>query len=318
MDCCMGSTAFSSFKAFLVATRPRTYPLAISGIIVGNALAFSRIGNFTAHNWVVFALSVWVALGLQILSNLANDYGDAVKGTDAHRLDRQISQNLFNQHTFKKLIIGWALLIFCSGVGLVIYSFTQLFNIVLFIGLGIVAIFSAILYTMGKKPYGYHAKGELAVFIFFGLVNVLGSLYLQSQYIRVSDIIMATSVGLLCTCVLMINNMRDIDSDQLAQKNTLAVQLGKETISQLYRFMLLSAYFLIVTFGVLRQNFYLPSVLLMAFPVFRHLKSIDQYANETLSPPQLAPQLKTMVIITLITCLIIRISIFLFNRDKLI
>lgn len=91
-------------------------------------------------------------------------------------------------------------------------------NIVLFIGLGIVAIFSAILYTMGKKPYGYHAKGELAMFIFFGLVNVLGSLYLQSQYIRVSDIIMATSVGLLCTCVLMINNMRDIDSDQLAQK----------------------------------------------------------------------------------------------------
>lgn len=310
----MGST----LKALLIATRPRTLPLAVSGILVANALAFSKIGSFNAQNWQIFAMTLWVAVALQILSNLANDYGDGIKGTDDHRLDRQLAQGNLSPTLLKTIIIIWSASTFFSGVALVWLSFNSLITIVFFIVLGIVAIIAAITYTVGKRPYGYHAKGEVAVFIFFGWVSVLGGLYLQTQTIRISDIIMATSVGLLCTCVLMVNNMRDIDSDRLANKHTLAVQLGKETISQLYRFMLLSVYFLIVTFGVLRQNFYLPSVLFMAFPVFRHLKSIDQYANETLSPPNLAGQLKTIVMITLVTCLIISGSIFFFNHDKLI
>ena len=110
---------------------------------------------------------------------------------------------------------------------------------------------------MGKNPYGYNAKGEIAVFLFFGLVNVLGGVYLQTQFIRVMDIIAAVVIGLLCTCVLMINNMRDFDTDTSAGKNTLATTLGKESMSHLYRFMLLDAYFLLITFVTLRQNFYL-------------------------------------------------------------
>ena len=270
----MPSSVINPFKAFFIATRPRTYPLAITGIIVGNALAYSHIGTFTAHNWGVFIGSLWGALGLQILSNLANDYGDAVKGTDQHRLDRQISQNQFDKHVFKKLIIGWALLIFCSGVGLVIYSFTRLFNILLFIGLGVIAIIAAIAYTMGKRPYGYHAKGEIAVFIFFGLVNVLGSLYFQTQFIHISDILVAVSIGLLCTCVLMINNMRDIDTDSLSHKKTLAVHLGQNNTVKLYKNFFAIAYFFLIVFAVLRQNYWVTSLIVVTPLVKKHLAVI--------------------------------------------
>ena len=244
-------------QAFWQATRPRTYPLAVAGIIVANALAYSRIGSFETKNWQIFLLSLWVALGLQILSNLANDYGDGIRGTDAHRLDRQTAQGTINPKTLKKLIISWALFIFGCGIGLLWLSFNSLIDFFTFLALGIIAIIAAVTYTMGKNPYGYNAKGEIAVFLFFGLVNVLGGVYLQTQFIRAMDIIAAVVIGLLCTCVLMINNMRDFDTDTSAGKNTLATTLGKESMSHLYRFMLLGAYFLLITFVTLRQNFYL-------------------------------------------------------------
>lgn len=309
----MPSSVINPFKAFFIATRPRTYPLAIAGIIVGNALAFSHIGTFTAHNWGVFIGSLWVALGLQILSNLANDYGDAVKGTDQHRLDRQISQNKFDKHTFKQLIIGWALLIFCSGVGLVIYIFTRLFNILLFIGLGVIAIIAAIAYTIGKHPYGYHAKGEIAVFIFFGLVNVLGSLYLQTQFIHISDILVAVSIGLLCTCVLMINNMRDIDTDSLSHKKTLAVHLGKNNTVKLYKTFFAIAYFFLTVFAVLRQNYWVTSLIVVTPLVKKHLAVITQYQTSIIAPNQIAPQLKHIVILTLISSMLLSTTILIFN-----
>ncbi|GGL94392.1 hypothetical protein GCM10010099_08210 [Streptomyces cinereus] len=113
-------------QAFWQATRPRTYPLAVAGIIVANALAYSRIGSFNSKNWQIFLLSLWVALGLQILSNLANDYGDGIRGTDAHRLDRQTAQGIINPKTLKKLIISWALFIFGCGIGLLWLSFNSL------------------------------------------------------------------------------------------------------------------------------------------------------------------------------------------------
>lgn len=302
--------------AFLQATRPRTYPLAIAGIVMGNALAYSRIGAFNLHNWIVFGLSLWVALGLQILSNLANDYGDGIKGTDTHRLDRQIAQGNLTPKQLKTIIISWAGFIFACGVFLIYLSFDRLSEFLTFLAFGIIAIIAAMTYTMGKRPYGYQAKGELAVFLFFGLLSVLGSLYLQSQYIRVSDSIAAITIGILCTCVLMINNMRDIDDDRIAHKYTLAVYLGKETISQAYRFLLLIAYFFVLTFAVLRQNYYLTSVAIMLYPVYRHLRFIKAYSNETLTPHELGKQLKTIVLITLATSLIMAMSIIIFNSEK--
>lgn len=303
-----------SFSAFIKATRPRTYPVAIAGVMVANALAFSQTGDFNTQQWAVFALTLWVALGLQILSNLANDYGDGIKGTDNHRTDRQIAQQTLSANVLKKIIIAWAGFVFVCGVGLLWLSFDKLLEFLLFLALGILAIVGAMLYTMGKNPYGYTGKGEIAVFIFFGLVNVLGGLYLQTQYIRVSDVLASVAIGLLCVCVLMINNMRDISTDRLSKKYTLAVKLGKENISQLYRFLLLTAVFLLLTFGVLRQNYYLLSTIFLMIPIAKHLSVVRQYSDEIIHEQALAPQLPVIVKITMIGSAILSVSVLLQNH----
>lgn len=307
----MTLSVIHSVKAFFLATRPRTYPLAVAGILVGNALAFDQLSQFSARNWLIFILSLEVALGLQILSNLANDYGDAVKGTDSHRPDRQISQNQFTPTIFIKILISWALFIFCCGVGLVWLSFDNFSEILVFIGLGISAIIAAITYTMGKNPYGYHAKGEIAVFIFFGLVNVLGSLYLQTQHIRNSDPLLAVAIGLLCTCVLMVNNMRDIDNDCLAQKSTLAVKLGKQTTVRLYIALLSIALANIMYYATLKRNPYFFSLLLISYPIVNHITTVKHYQNGKLQSHHFGLQLKNLVLLTLLIGLIITSSLII-------
>nr|WP_315043986.1 1,4-dihydroxy-2-naphthoate octaprenyltransferase [uncultured Moraxella sp.] len=301
-------------KRFIQATRPRTYPLALSGILLANALAYAQLGTFDTHQWLIFGLSLWVALGLQILSNLANDYGDGVKGTDNHRTDRITAQKHISATVLKKIIIAWAVFIFACGVGLLWVSFDNVAEFLTFLAFGIFAIIGAMAYTMGRKPYGYHGFGEVAVFVFFGLLNVLGGLYLQTQHIGVGDVLASVVVGLLCSLVLMINNMRDIDSDRLAKKNTLAVKLGKEKVSHLYRMLILIAFFLLATFGVLRQNYYLLSIMLLIYPIGKHLSVIHAYSDETILPSEIGNQLKVIVMITLISSVLMSVSIF-FNHS---
>lgn len=297
-----------SFSAFLQATRPRTYPLALVGILVGNALAYQQLNAFNLHHWQVFALSLWVALSLQILSNLANDYGDGVKGTDSHRSDRQTAQGKINAHLLKKIVISWALFTFCCGVVLLWLSFDNLKEFLTFLAFGILAIISAITYTMGKNPYGYNARGEIAVFIFFGLLNVCGSLYLQTQYIYTLDILVAIAIGLLCTCVLMINNFRDIQEDQLSGKNTLAVVLGKQKAYQLYQSLMFLTYTILTTYGLIKANIKLIALIILIFPIYRHLKALYSYTNNQITAQQLIPQLKNIIIITLLTSIIFILS----------
>ena len=177
---------------------------------------------------------------------------------------------------------------------------------------------AAVTYTMGKNPYGYNAKGEIAVFLFFGLVNVLGGVYLQTQFIRVRDIIAAVVIGLLCTCVLMINNMRDFGHKYKRCKNTLATVLGKDGMSHLYRFILLGAYFLLLAFVTLRQNFYLLSLLVLVSPIAKHLKMVRRYSDEIIPSKALAPELAKIVLITLATSILMSVSILIFNYKKLI
>lgn len=292
------------FANFIQATRPRTYPLALSGIMVGNAVAFSHLGEFSAKNWQIFILTLWVALGLQILSNLANDYGDGIKGTDNHRTDRQTAQGNLSHQTLKTIIIGWAIFIFACGVILLNLSFDNKIAFWGFLGLGILAIISAITYTVGKKPYGYHGKGEISVFIFFGLVSVLGSVYLQTQTYVFSAIFLAIAIGLFCSCVLMINNMRDIDTDKQHQKNTLAVKLGKQKIGYWYHLLLISGLFMAGIFAIFQQNYGFLALLILLKPIKNHLMVVNQYRQNDIQPEQIAPQLKTIVGITLISSLI--------------
>lgn len=300
-------------KAFFQATRPRTYPLAMAGIFAGNATAYTLLTQrhtaWTAHHWQVFILSLWVALALQILSNLANDYGDGIKGTDDHRTDRQTAQGTIRPTLLKNLIIAWALLTFCCGVGLLWLSFDSLKEFLLFLTFGIIAIICACAYTMGKNPYGYRAKGELAVFVFFGLLSVCGSQYLQIQRLSWLTFSVAIAIGLLCTCVLMVNNMRDIDDDRTAGKITLAVLLGKHKTYQLFQLFFFLSLALFIVIGIIQHKIGLLALpFIIALPTYQHLQTLKLYATHQIHPPQLAPQLKKIVLITLITSVIYSFS----------
>ncbi len=298
-----------SVKTFLQATRPRTYPLAMAGIFAGNATAYTLLKQhailWSAHHWQVFLLSLWVALALQILSNLANDYGDGIKGTDAHRQDRQTAQGTIKASVFKKLIVGWALFTFMCGVRLLWLSFDNLKEFLLFLTFGIIAIFAACAYTMGKNPYGYRTKGEVAVFVFFGLLSICGSQYLQVPQLSWLALVVAIAIGLLCTCVLMVNNMRDIEEDRTAGKVTLAVLLGKQKTSHLYYALLCIGITLLTLTGIYQQKIGLIILpMLIAIPVYQHLKTIKNYANQQIPPSELATQLKKIVLITLVSSVI--------------
>lgn len=246
----MNKPPATSAKALLQATRPRTFPLAIASIICGNGLALSQLASSSSingHNILVFALTLWVALALQILSNLANDYGDGVKGTDSFRdansPERMTAQGLLQPNQFKRLIFGWALITFISGVVLIAIGFDNLRDFLVFLSFGVVAIIAAMAYTMGKRPYGYRAMGELAVLIFFGWLAVLGSAYLQTGQFQLSHLLPATGCGGLAACVLFVNNMRDIYSDKQASKITLAVLLGDRQMQ--------TGYYLLITLSLL-------------------------------------------------------------------
>lgn len=220
---------------FILATRPRTYPIAIMSLGVGQSLAYRVLGGFGVDNWVLCGLIIYTALSLQILSNLANDLGDGIRGTDQYRHDdsptRLVGSGAVSADMFRTWLVFWLIQTMMVGSVLIWLSPLTLYQIILFFGLGALSILGALGYTMGKKPYGYHALGELGVLIFFGFLAVIGGYYLQTGRADIAqNLIIATGVGLLSACVLYINNLRDTDTDPVSGKMTLAVVLGKYKI----------------------------------------------------------------------------------------
>lgn len=226
----------SAISQFLQATRPRTYPIAIASLAVSQSLAYRSLGGFGMTNWVLAFLMIYTALSLQILSNLANDYGDGVRGTDNLRhVDspaRLVGSGAVSFGRFRAWLLAWLVQTMVAGGVLIWLSPLTFGQVVLFFGLGAVSILGALGYTMGKRPYGYHALGEAAVLIFFGYVAVLGGYYLQVGRVDIAqNFIIATGVGLLSACVMYINNLRDVKTDRLFGKMTLAVVLGRYRIA---------------------------------------------------------------------------------------
>lgn len=214
-------------KAWVGAFRLRTLPLALSSIITGAALAYSN-GQF---NGTITGLAMLTTVLLQILSNLANDYGDAVKGTDNDdRIGptRAVQSGIISQTEMKRAVIILALLSLGSGIWLLRVSFgaTQWITAMVFLVLGIGAIAAAMKYTMGKNPYGYRGLGDVFVFLFFGWTGVAGTYYLQAGSLSLDLLLPASTIGLLSAGVLNLNNMRDRIADKEAGKITLAVKLG--------------------------------------------------------------------------------------------
>ncbi|MGB0788200.1 MAG: 1,4-dihydroxy-2-naphthoate octaprenyltransferase [Marinirhabdus sp.] len=283
-----------NFRVWLSAARLRTLPLSLSGIVTGAAMAWRE----HVFAWQVFVLAMLTTLGLQVLSNFANDYGDGIKGTDnADRVGpaRALQSGLLTAQQFKKGIVVCTVITLGLACWLIYVAFgtdDYLFSIVFFM-LGLLAIVSAIKYTVGKWAYGYRAMGDVFVFVFFGLVGVCGSYFLFAKQLGWLHVLPAVTVGLLSTAVLNLNNMRDRLADAKVNKNTLAVLLG-ESRSKTYHTLLIFFAFVSATAYFVKTSsaFVLFIPLLALVPLFVHV--IKVYKNE--APPLLDPELKKVAL----------------------
>ncbi|AMG30422.1 1,4-dihydroxy-2-naphthoate polyprenyltransferase [Grimontia hollisae] len=241
----------STLKTWLDAARPKTLPLAIACILCGSAVA-AQTAQFS---FTLTALALVTALLLQILSNLANDYGDAVKGTDNEvRLGpkRTIQQGLITPQTMKKAMAVNVILTVTVGATLILTAFDNATDILSFVGLGALAIVAAICYTVGNKPYGYKGLGDLSVLIFFGWLGVAGTYYLQAGTLNTIVLLPATACGLLAVGVLNINNLRDIDNDRACGKHTLVVRMGPKWGRTYHQILLATAFACFALFALIQ------------------------------------------------------------------
>ncbi|MCK0156636.1 1,4-dihydroxy-2-naphthoate octaprenyltransferase [Cellulophaga sp. F20128] len=276
-------------KAWINAARLRTLPLSISGIIVGFALA-SRLGF---ANSCVFILALCTTIALQVTSNFANDYGDGVKGTDNDARigpKRAYQSGILTRKELKKGIVLSILVCLLLVLLLIFYAFgtNNLLHILLFLSLGVFSIWAAIKYTVGKSAYGYKGLGDIFVFVFFGLISVVGSLFLFTKQLTILAVLPAVTVGLLSVAVLNLNNLRDIESDRSSGKNTIIVKMGFAN-GKKYHYLLL--FFSLVSTLVYTsfnyQNGYSFIWLLAYIPVVLHVKRILKIKNSTSVDPEL-------------------------------
>lgn len=211
-------------NTLLELARPKTLPLALAVIVIGNALALWQ----GSARWSVFLLELATALALQIVSNVANDYGDGLRGTDAHRQGprRVLASGLMSPAQIRLILVGCSLASLALGGILLMVSHRSAGETAIFLGLGLLALIAALTYTLGRYAYGYYALGEVAVFLFFGLLGVAGSYYLQTAPLPASIFLPASGAGLLAAAVLHINNLRDLESDARSGRQTVAIHLG--------------------------------------------------------------------------------------------
>ncbi len=258
-----------------MAARLRTLPLAASNIILGSFLAYFE-GTWSLF---IFLMGLLTALLLQILSNFANDYGDFVSGADENRsstLDRALQSGQITQQQMKLVIIVTSFLTLISGILLVAVGAKSIgvSGILGFLGMGILSILAAITYTVGKKPYGYVGLGDIAVFLFFGIVGVSGIYILHTHQWQWNVLIPAASLGLLSAGVLNINNIRDIESDRQSGKNTLVVRLGLKNAKIYHSWLILIAIGLGITSTLI--NYHGPLQLLYLFTIPFFFRNIYQ------------------------------------------
>ncbi len=295
-------------KHWIQAARLRTLPLSVSGIIVGSAYAYYQ--GFS--DWRIVILALLTTLGLQVLSNYANDYGDGVKGTDANRIGekRLVAAGVITAEQMKKAVIITAVLTFIIALLLIYVAFgKENFALsLIFILLGIGSIGAAIKYTVGKSAYGYSGFGDLFVFIFFGLVSVIGSNFLFTHFIDWKLFLPATSIGLLSVAVLNLNNMRDIENDKIAGKNTLVVKMGLKWAKKYHEIILAIGMLSFMVFLMLIKTSLLP-VLLINIPIIMNMNKV----NKSEKYEDFDPELKKVALSTFALSILFWLTLVLLN-----
>jgi 1,4-dihydroxy-2-naphthoate octaprenyltransferase len=288
----------TKIKAWITALRLRTLPLSISGVITGSLIALSK----SIFDWKVFFLALTTTLFLQILSNLANDYGDNQNGADnPDRIgpERMVQSGVISAREMKRMIVLFAAMASVSGVSLLLISHLVLFSVSFFVLLilGILAIWAALNYTIGNNPYGYSGWGDLSVFIFFGLLSVAGTYYLHAGEISIDIFLPAISIGALSVGVLNINNMRDHENDKASGKNTIVVKIGVSKAKYYHTALLATALIASLLYLFVNHIDY-PGYLFVfiLIPLTKHLLHIFHFQNSSL----IDQELKKLALITIL------------------
>lgn len=312
-------------KHWIEAARLRTLPLSVSGIIVGSMYALAHptdnvLTPTEVFNWRLFGFAILTTLGLQILSNFANDYGDGIKGTDNQDRvgpKRAIQTGVISPESMKRAIIFTSVLTLISAIILIYYAFrdTNLGYSLFYLVLGILAIASAIRYTVGNSAYGYRGFGDVFVFVFFGLVSTLGVNFLYSKQLDLVLILPATAIGFLSVAVLNLNNMRDEASDRKSGKNTLVVKMGAANAKIYHYFLIVAAMVLILVFALLSDFHFDQYLFLIAYiPLTKHL--VNVYKNQ--DPKALDPELKKVALSTFALSVLLALCMIFFFSDLIV
>ncbi len=245
-----------------MAARPRTLPAAIAPVLVGTAAAVHWAGELP-RPWAFVAALVG-SIFIQIGTNLANDYSDAKRGADsADRLGpvRVTSAGLVTpQRVLNATWVAFGVAVACGIYLTTVAGF-------LILAIGIVSIAAGVLYTGGPRPYGYEGLGEVFVFLFFGLVAVNGSYYVQVEELDALPLGLSIAVGFLATAILVVNNVRDMETDRRAGKMTLAVRIGRHNAIVLFRALVLGAFVVLPVTLVAAGASALPLIGLLALPL---------------------------------------------------
>lgn len=301
----------TQLKTWISAFRLRTLPLSISGAVVGSSYAYF-LGFFDI---LIFVLIVLTTLSFQILSNLANDYGDGIKGTDNNSRigpERALQSGAISPKQMKNAIIVNAILSTILALLLIYVAFgvSQLFSSLIFIVLGALSIYAAIAYTVGKSAYGYRALGDLMVFLFFGWLSVMGTYFLFAKDLNSMLLIPASAIGCLSAAVLNLNNMRDLETDLKSNKITLAGYLGKKS-SKIYHFaLILSAILLMLIFQYSISYSKIMYLSWIAFiPLIFHLKVVFFIKN----PKDFDPHLKLVALSTFVLAILFATALIIEN-----
>lgn len=294
---------------WIEAARPRTLPLAIASILLGNFLAYAA-GKFS---FLTAGLAILTTLLLQILSNFANDLGDSKNGVDNKNRKvalRAVQTGKISPSEMKNAVIMTASLSFISGICLLYFAlqYAKPQTIITFLMLGLFAILAAIAYTVGKKPYGYMGLGDISVFLFFGWVGTFGTYYLQTEISNYYILIPASGCGFLSVAVLNLNNLRDLENDRKTGKRSIPVRIGK-----LYGFYYQK---IIMLLGICTFIIYLmyqgkpiqlsQNIIIMAgwYPLVQIIKQL----NSKMTPAQIDPYLKKTALSTLFMIVIFGVS----------
>ena len=276
-------------KKWIAAFRLKTLPLALSNTIMGSALAAGE----DKFRWSIFGLAALTTILLQIMSNMANDYGDFVNGKDtAERIGpkRMVQSGEITPKTMLRGIIIIGVFTAISGLTLILVGTAgiDITNILIFGVLGIAAIVAAIKYTVGKNPYGYRGLGDIFVFIFFGLVGVIGTYFLHAQSFSWDLLLPASAMGFLSTGVLNMNNLRDYEADKNANKKTIVVAMGPQRAKLYHLFLVGGAILLAVIYTITNYNSPWQWLFVISLPVlFLNLKIVFSYKNSIELYPEL-------------------------------